>query len=369
MKKILYITDREEYTEHNFIGPLFEKYLPRLMDVDIVYLTKYKSDFEDRDGRFIVPIHEKNDILKYLSSNGIDVFRYDFVIVRNMYKVLKNVLKERDIYNIKVGYRLSSPKLAIELENAKAENRSTILLKIDKNIKTNIKTNLINRCDIFLPTSHILKDVYCPDVNIETHIIPSGIDPDDARSKADRNDDKVVFIYSGSLSKVRSFKTVLKAFEKLEYKNWRLYISTKDKKFLNVYLDDFSSLKDKIRVTKTETRDELLAIMTNCDVGLSLLPNIDLFNTSINQKTVEYCTAGILTLMTSNNRNREVFTNEEDALLCDFSKDSILKKLNKIMKKPKEEIKKMGKKGQARLLEKRDYREITANFAKALEQL
>jgi glycosyltransferase involved in cell wall biosynthesis len=369
MKKILYITDREEYTEHNFIGPLFEKYLPELMDVDIVYLTKYKSDFEDRNGRFIVPIHEKNDILKYLSENEIDVFKYDFVIVRNMYKILDNILSLRGTYDIKVGYRLSFPKLALKLEQARAENKSNILLKIEKKIRTYTRTKLINRCDIFLPTSKELKDIYCPNVTTKTHIIPSGIDPDNIRTKVKRGDDKIKFVYSGSLSKIRKFKIVIKAFNELKHDNWKLYIFTSDKKIAQKYLNEYSSIKERVRITKAESRDELLALMTNCDIGLSLQPNIDLFNTSINIKTVEYYTAAIPVLMTNSDKSREIFSDCTDALLCEFDKDSIVKKLNKIMETSKDQIRKMGEAGQAKLLEKRDYREITSKFAEALRSL
>ena len=68
MEKFLYITDREEYTEHNFIGPLFEKYLPNHMDVDVVYFSKYKSFFENKNGHFIVPIHESK-VRKRFNTN------------------------------------------------------------------------------------------------------------------------------------------------------------------------------------------------------------------------------------------------------------------------------------------------------------
>jgi len=40
MKKFLYITDREEYSEHNFIGPLFEKYLPEHMILSFQIMRK-----------------------------------------------------------------------------------------------------------------------------------------------------------------------------------------------------------------------------------------------------------------------------------------------------------------------------------------
>jgi glycosyltransferase involved in cell wall biosynthesis len=369
MKKFLYITDREEYTEHNFIGPLFEKYLPRFMDVDIVYFTKYKSFFEKRGGRFIVPIHEKKDILKYLCENDVDVFKYDYVVVRNIYDILDNIIANKDTYDIKVGYRLSFPKIASKLENAKAENRANILHEIDKKVKSFTRTKMINKCDIFLPTSNSLKDLYCPDVTTKTHIVRSGIDPDKIHSKKSRGDNKIVFAYNGTINKLRDFRTVLEAFSKLEHDNWKLYISTKDKKAAYEYLSNLNLLEDKVEITEAETKDELLNLVATCDVGLSLLPDINIFNTSLHLKTVDYYTAAVPTLMTNSEKNRKTFTDKKDAWLCDFDKESILNKLNEIMETPKEKIRTMGVAGQAKLLEKRDYRKIANDLAKAMETI
>ena len=370
MKKFLYVTDREEYTEHNFIGPLFEKYLPKFMNVDIVYFSKYKSYFEDRgNGHFVVPIHEKKGILKYLCDNDIDVSKYDYVVVRNMYDILDSIIASKDIYNIKVGYRLSFPKIASKLEHAKAENRFSILQEIDKKVKSYTRTKIINKCDIFLPTSQGLKDIYCPDVTTKTHIVRSGIDPDKVHSKISRGDDQIIFAYNGTLSKLRSFRTVLEAFSELKYENWKLYISTKDRDIAADCLKDFSAISDKVTISEAETKNELLDLMAQSDVGLSLLPNIDLFNTSIHLKTVDYYTTSIPTLMTNSEKNREVFTNGKDAWLCDFDKDAITQKLSEIMQTPKDQIRLMGVAGQATLVKKRDYRKIANMLADAMELL
>lgn len=48
MEKILYITDQDEYTDHSFIGPLFEKYLKEFYEVDIVYFSEFKAEFEKK---------------------------------------------------------------------------------------------------------------------------------------------------------------------------------------------------------------------------------------------------------------------------------------------------------------------------------
>ena len=50
MQKFLYITDQDEYTEHSFIGPLFEKYLNKHFDINIIYFSHHKEDSEIKDG-------------------------------------------------------------------------------------------------------------------------------------------------------------------------------------------------------------------------------------------------------------------------------------------------------------------------------
>lgn len=369
MKKFLYITDREEYSEHNFIGPLFEKYLPEYMEVDIVYFSKYKSYFENKNGRFIVPIHEKKDILKYLSQNGVKVFEYDYVVVRNMHDILDKIIEHKEIYNIKVGFRLSFPKITAKLERAKAENRSSLLKMIDTKLKTSARAKIINKCDIFMPTSKSMQEIYYPNVTTTLHVVPSAIDPDRVHSKVVRGDDKIVFVYEGTLSRLRNFELVLEAFSELENQNWELHILTKDIDYAKEMLLYVPNIENKIRILKADTKDELLDEISKSDVGLSILPDINIFNTSVPLKVIDYYTSAIPTLMTNNRLNSSIFKNKEDAWLCGFDKKSIKEKLENIIKTPKEKIINMGKVGQKKLLEKRNYKDVAKNLANAMNSL
>lgn len=369
MKKFLYITDREEYSEHNFIGPLFEKYLPDYMDVDIVYFSKYKSYFENRNGHFIVPVHERKDILKYLSENRVDVFAYDYVVVRNIYDVLENILDRKGIYNIKVGYRLSFPKITAALERAKVEQGSTLIKSINAKLKTQAKLKLINQCDIFLPTSKRMQKVYYPGVTTKVHVIPSAIDPSRVHSKISRDDEKIVFTYIGTLSKLRNFELVLKAFNSLKSENWELLILTVDEDYAKNCVSEFAKIKDKIKIIKLNTKDELLDVTAHCDVGVALLPDIDIFRTSVPLKVIDYYTSGVPALISNNELNNTVFENNKDAWICDFNQESIANKLEDIISNPKDKITEMGKSGQQKLLDTRNYKIIAKNLAAAMEEL
>jgi len=369
MKKFLYITDREEYSEHNFIGPLFEKYLPDYMDVDIVYFSKYKSYFENKNGHFIVPIHERKDILKFLSENGVNVFAYDYVVVRNIHDVLENILAAKDTYNIKVGFRLSFPKIVVALERAKVEKGSTILKSIDAKLKTHAKLKLINQCDIFLPTSRRMQEVYYPGVTTKIHVIPSAIDPSRVHEKVSRGDGKIVFSYIGTLSKLRNFELILESFNSLKSDNWELLISTVDEAYAQNCIEDFVKIKDKIKIIKANTKEELLDVIAHCDVGVALLPDIDIFRTSVPLKIIDYYTSGIPALISNNELNHTVFENDKDAWICDFDKDMITSKIEEIIANPKDKIREMGKSGQQKLLDTRNYKVIAEKLAKAMEEL
>ncbi len=369
MQKILYITDREEYSEHNFIGPLFEKYLPEHLDIDIIYFTKFKSYFGRKDNQLVIPEFKKKRLFGCLEDNGIDVSRYDCVIVRNMHDVLEYVLENKSKYNIKVGFRLSFPKITAELEKAKAENRSSLIQVANHKIKTYIKSNLIDRCDIFLPTSKQMQEVYYPNVKTKMFIIPSAIDPERIHEKMSRDDDKTVFAYNGTLSKLRNFEVLMEAFELLKKDNWELDIATKDANLTESYVKPYKSIANNIKISKASTKEDLIDFISRCDVGLCLLPNIDLFNTSLHLKIVNYYTSGIPTLMSNNEQNSSIFTDEKDAWLCNFDANEIKNELEKIIDTPKDKIKEMGELGQKRLLEVRNYKVIAKQLSDALESL
>ncbi|MBE0491246.1 MAG: glycosyltransferase [Sulfurospirillum sp.] len=369
MKKILYVTDREEYSEHNFIGPLFEKYLPLYAHIDIVYFSDYKSYAERKNKSIIIPTFDRKKLFAAMQEIGIDAANYDFVLVRNMHDVLEYVLDQKQKYNFKVGFRLSFPKIAASLEKAKAEKSSNLLQVVDNKIKTYTKSKLINKCDIFLPTSKQMQEVYYPDVNVPIFTIPSAIDPQRVQKKECNISEKIIFAYIGTLSELRDFKSVLAAFSTLTKDNWALHISTNDVTYAQDCIKSYGDIADKIQIISVKTKDELFAFMAQCDVGLSLLPDLNIFNTSVHLKIMDYYTAGMPALMSENQLNSTIFEDEKNAWLCDFSVTSMAKKLEKIISMPKQKICEVGDAGQTRLLEVRNYETIAKKLSEMLAKL
>ena len=199
---------------------------------------------------------------------------------------------------------------------AKLEKGSTLIKSIDAKLKTHAKLKLINQCDIFLPTSRRMQEVYYPDVATKIHVLPSAIDPSRVHSKVCRDDEKIVFAYIGMLSKLRNFELILAAFNSLKNDNWELIISTVYDVYAQNSIEDFVNIKDKIKIVKSDTKDELLDVIANCYVGIVLLPDIDIFSTSIPLKIIDYYTSGIPALISNNELHNTVFQDNKDAWLC-----------------------------------------------------
>ena len=105
MSKFLYVTDQDEYTDHSFIGPLFQKYLNRHFEINTIFFSKFKNEIELKDdGRIIIPERSSANLLEELTNKGINVSDYAFVVVRNNTTLLKDILKKKNKYNKYFGW-------------------------------------------------------------------------------------------------------------------------------------------------------------------------------------------------------------------------------------------------------------------------
>lgn len=369
MKKLLYITDQQEYSEHGSIGPIFNKYLSEHLEIDIVYFTKYKSDFQKNGNHYIIPEFERRDILGYLEKNDVNVDSYEYVFVRNMEYVLKDILLERDSYNYKVGYRISFPKRLEQYEALKAEQKSSILDSIDLKIKQYNKKRIINKCDLFMPTTKEMQTEFYDNVTINSFPIPPGVDPEDIREKETNSDDLVRFVYAGTVDELRKFETILKGFSWMSSKNWTLKISTFNPANAEKIVDKYPDIKGNIEITKAKDKDELFSQISSCDVGISLLPNTDLYNTATPAKIMDYYSCGVPVIMTNNSKNSSIFTDNENAWFCSFEEKQITERLEDIVATKKEKFAEMGNQGKEVLLDIRNYKKLAKDLFEALEKI
>ena len=370
MSKFLYVTDQDEYTDHSFIGPLFQKYLNRHFEINTIFFSKFKNEIELKDdGRIIIPERSSANLLEELTNKGINVSDYAFVVVRNNTTLLKDILKKKNKYNYKVGFRLSFPKRIAKLQTDEANHKKTLFDVINNKIQTYSEVSLINECDIFLPTSFQMKNDYFKDVKTRTFVIPSAIDPDVLHQNIQHEGNEKRFFYAGTLDKLREFETVLEAFSSIPSDNYKLMISTKDPEYLDDMLSKFPDLKKNIEICNAKTREDLLNLIALADVGLSVLPDIALFNSSTPIKILDYYSSAVPCIMSNNENNASIFEDNNSAWFSDFTEESIREKIQQIIKLSKDEVALVGLNGQKRLLAVRNYERIAADLAHQLNIL
>lgn len=370
MEKLLYITDQIEYAENNLIRSLFRVHLNKYFQVNTIFFSKFKNGIEIKDdGQILVYKGLKPTLFEKLIKKGVDLNSYDYLIVRNDVDILKQAIKFKDKYNFKVGFRLSFPKRIATFETNEANNKSSFLSLINHKISSFNETGLINKCDIFLPTSMQMKNDYFQDAKTDIFELPSAIDPGNLQQKTLNPDDKIRFFYIGTFDKLREFSTVLKAFEALKYENYILMLATKERSYLEKLLEKFPSLKDKIEIDTVKSNKDYQELVMRSDVGISLLPDIKLFNSSTPIKIFEFYSWETPCLISNNNINSAIFDDNVNGWLSKFDEESIAKKLNYIVTLSKEEIHQVAKKGQDKLLKTRNYETIAEELAKELKNL
>jgi len=370
MEKFLYITDQIENTEHSFIGPLFEKYLNNHFDTSILYFSKTNEKFEIRNEKnIIVPQKHKDNLFIELEKNGVDLDEYAFVVVRNDTAILKLIVQNKENFNYKVGFRLSFPKRIAKIQTDEANNKKNYLEIINNKIKNYTESNLINTCDIFLPTSRQMRDDYLKSVKTRTFVIPSAIDPEVLHENIQHEKDHKRFFYAGTLDKLREFETILEAFSEINTDKFKLMISTKDPQYAKEMLSNYKNLDNQIEIYNATTKQELLELIAKSDIGLAALPSIVLFNSSTPMKILDYYSSAVPCIMTDNENNSSIFDDKKSAWLCDFDKNSIKEKLEYIISLSKDDVTAVGVEGQNRLLAIRNYERIAADLAHQLNIL
>lgn len=369
MNKLLLITDQEEYSVNGTVTTLFDGYLKKYWEVDIVYITPYKHSFQQKGNHFIVPKKYQNVIIDYLNT-GHDLTQYDFVMVRNKKLVLKNVLKYKEKYNYKVGYRISYPKKYHKLELNQSLTPKGLFNRLKYRMKIKKRDNLANLCDLFLPASREAHQVFYPDIKITTFPLFIGLDEDNLRTHTATEGEIFRFVNIGTIDALREFDVILDAFEKLSLENWHLDIVVDKKTFIRKLLLLYPKLKDKIILHEgVHTLEALKDVISQNDVGIALLPQNKFHNTVIANKVIRYAGCGLPSLMTNTEKNHSVFTADE-AYFSDFNVEGICSHLESIMNLTKVELLKTGQNAQEKLLKKRrNYKVLAKDLAAEMDRI
>ena len=368
-KKLLYITDLEEYTDHGTIALVFNKYLKQYCDVNIVYFTKFKNSFQSKGDDYVVPQQYEKETCRYLDAKDVDLASYDFVFVRNILDILSDVLNNREKYGYKVGFRLPFPRTEEACEARKATQTNNFFDSIITYFERSKRNKLLSQCDLLMPTSQNMKDTFYSDIDVETFPLPAGLDPARITPHRISDGDERYFIYVGTLDSLRQFERVLVAFSKVKSKNWHLNLSTFNPEFARKVMGNYPTIADNVTVMHAENLNELMGQVDDCDIGIALLPDIPIYSTAVPAKVMDYYTCAIPTLLTDNEKNRTLF-NDKEALFCKFEDDAIVSKLEEIIDMSEEEIAEMGHSGQKSMLSKaRNYEIMAKELFNKLESL
>jgi glycosyltransferase involved in cell wall biosynthesis len=370
MKKILYITDQEEYSENGTISSLFDIYLKEYFDIDIVYMTKYKFSFSKKGNHLIVPLSKQKHIIEYLTRRDIDISSYDFVFVRNKKTVLENVLRFKSKYNYKIIYRVSYPIKHHKLEYIDSFFPYSLVKKYQYKKKINKRDTLVNKCDLFSPASMEVKNEFYSNINIETFPIFTGLDPNNLNEHILSNDKNIKkFIYVGSIDSVRQFDVILDAFSKLKDTNWQLTISTTKKMFIIDLLKHYSHIRNNINLISAMSLKELRDQINQHDIGIALMPRNRFYDTVLSDKVIDYSSCSLPSLLTKNNKNSAIFDNDE-AYFSEFNTNDIANKLEDIINFTHDDISLVGNKAQKKLLSiKRNYKILAKELSEKLLSL
>ncbi len=369
MKKLLYITDQQEYSEHGTIGALFHGYLKQYLEVNVVYLTKYKHSFQIKGDDFVVPAHQTKDIIAYLERQCIDIAVYDYIFVRNNQHILKTVLHYREKYRYKVGFRTSFAKSTEAYEKAKLEGAG-MLKTMRVRFGNWTKDRLINKVDIFMPTSTQMQKVFYPDITCKVYPLLTALNPATMNVREIRNDGVRRFIYVGSLDRLREFEVVLDAFNSLARAPWHLSVSVYNPSTIKELLKVYPKIRDKVTIVDADELAAIKAQVCASDVGLALLPNRELYNNALSAKVVDYYGCAVPALLSDNAKNRSIFDENSEAWFAPFNSRAIAEKLKMLIETDETILVEAGRKGQQKLMDlERNYEVMAKKLYEELEQL
>ncbi len=349
--KILCITDQFEGSDHSSIEGIFGKRLQELCEVSIVFFTRTASCRREGNKIYIPYRYKRNAPTKVL--NGlIALDQTDTVIVRNLFPVLKDVLRNKRNFNYRVGFWHSFPHSYRRLFEAQKEGRAVVRKAIEYKLRTYFEKKLMGKCDFLITMSQEFKDQFYSDLDIKHLSLPMGVSFDAAPSYTFEVNKVRKFIYTGTVDHLRETELIVGAFAGME-EDFALDIFTRSDNAVTKRIRNCGD--PKITIHPAVPRGELLKKMQQYDIGIGLIPENSLYRVSSPTKTLEYYSVGLPALINYLPEYISLF-DKESAFFCNFTREDIQTAVRTILKTPKERLIEMGNKGRGIIKEKRDYK-------------
>lgn len=367
MKKILYYPSESYGSNHTSVEALFNKYLKKYFEIQIVYKDSITKKVENNN----LVINSKKRGKFFQEIENLTFLNFDIVIVRNDFTVLKNVIehKKKHNKNFKIGFQCTFLHSYRRIVQAHIENKNLIRKYLQYSFSQNNEENLIKKCDFLIPNSKMMNKIINK-YNIPYSFIHSSIDlsliPNEIIQK---NNEIIKFVYIGTIDTLREVDLIFKAFSKIKKTGWCLDIYTKDVSLAIEYKNNMLLNKDNINIFDALNRNELYKKISSYDVGISLIPINDLYIVASPIKLSEYFACKLAVMTTAIPEAVDLYANENCAFFVNFDVDSIIEAINKVLAKSKNELSKMGNLGYSIVKKNRNYELISNDLNNFFEKI
>lgn len=306
-----------------------------------------------------------NDILK--------TGKYDIIQVRNdiFDAFIAIILKRR--YSIKFVFQYSFPKGAYKYLEKKSFSPYA-------KFEVFIINTILKKADLILPISKWMKRELILQGIPESKLypLPMAVNIDLFSSKTGTNirnkyefGDNIVFVYVGSLAKIRGLEIVIEAFSRAlnRISNMRLLIvgEGNDKNNLEKMVIDFG-ISDKVIFTGKVPYYNVSKYIAAADIGLSLIPPLPIYLISSPTKIFEYMALKKPILANEEIfEQKEVISSSNSGLLVKFDLSSIENGFIEMSYDKKNSEK--GKKGYNWVKTNRTYKKMAKNLEEVYQRM
>ena len=369
MMRILLITDQAPESNHSAIQGIFAGHLRQFATVDVVYFDRAAGKPAILDGKLVLP-HQYRRRRTVEGLKAItDISGYDFIIVRNLFAVLRNLLAGKKDYRYRLGFWESFPHSFRRIYEARATGRAVWRKRIEYAVKQHLERRLIEQCDFYLPITETYRRRFYPDLRIPCHPLSMGVDfsrIQPARHSAEASAVKK-FIYIGSVDRLRRLDLIISAFRAVKGDFvFDLYTPSDNDFVRELRSAEFSD--ERIRICPPKPRDALFDIMGQYDVGIGLIPESPLYEVSSPTKTLEYYAVGIPAIINHLPEYSALF-DENSAFFCSLTPEAIQDTVARILTLEGQKIRHMGEAGKRIVAEKRDYAVMAESLFRFLQMI
>jgi len=292
---------------------------------------------------------------------AIDLSRYDVVIVRNLFSVLRNVLSARGRYAYKVGFWESFPHSYRRIYEARLTGKSVFRKTIEYAIRKRLEHRLIAGCDFYLPITETFKQLFRGGLTIPYHALPMGVDFSHLPAEAghQRVTGPIKFVYTGTIDRLRQVDLLVTAFTR-QRGDFQFDLYTPSDNEVVAWIKAIGD--PRINVRPAQPRDTLYRTLLHYDVGIGTIPDTLLYRVSSPTKTLEYYALGIPSLINHLPEYDSLF-DDTCAFFCSPTEDSIGQAIKRMLDTDRETMGRMGKRGTSIVKQTRDYAIMARNLS------